>query len=196
MEDLRVTKTKKALKNSFVYLLGIKPLSKFNVTDICQKANINRVTFYSHYKSKEDLLENIIDENLTTIVNHVNYDLAISSKENKTATILKSLTKSVILFIQNSHCIKYALNNDEHDTILNLIMAKSSDIILKFLEEIFKNDSPTIQISTLKDIILGGFAEIILTEIIHKEEYNPELITKDIYFVIDKLIEVNILPRN
>ena len=59
-EDLRVKKTKKLIKDSFLKLLDEKGYSKVSVTDITNKAMINRNTFYLHYVDKEDLIGKLI----------------------------------------------------------------------------------------------------------------------------------------
>ena len=48
-EDLRVKKTKKLIKDSFLELLEEKGYSKVSVTDITNRAMINRNTFYLRY---------------------------------------------------------------------------------------------------------------------------------------------------
>lgn len=59
-EDLRVKKTKKLIKDSFLELLEEKGYSKVTVTDITNRAMINRNTFYLHYVDKEDLIDKLI----------------------------------------------------------------------------------------------------------------------------------------
>ncbi|MDE5546438.1 MAG: TetR/AcrR family transcriptional regulator [Anaeroplasmataceae bacterium] len=61
-EDLRIVKTKKALKNALLDLLKIETFEKINVSKICEYAKVNRVTFYSHYQDKYDLFQSYIEE--------------------------------------------------------------------------------------------------------------------------------------
>ena len=52
-EDLRVIKTKISIKESFIELVKKKGFNKVSVTDIVQKANINRNTFlYSCFRHR------------------------------------------------------------------------------------------------------------------------------------------------
>ncbi|PSL36247.1 TetR family transcriptional regulator [Planomicrobium soli] len=55
--DLRVVKTKEALKEALVFLLKEKSLKSISITEICSIAKVNRGTFYSHYEHVEDLFE-------------------------------------------------------------------------------------------------------------------------------------------
>lgn len=66
-EDLRVIKTKISIKESFIELVKKKGYNKVSVTDIVQKANINRNTFYLHYEDKEDLIKKLLDDSAMKI---------------------------------------------------------------------------------------------------------------------------------
>ena len=54
--DLRVIKTKNALFNALIELMKDKTFEEIKVSDICNKALINRSTFYAHFEDKYDLL--------------------------------------------------------------------------------------------------------------------------------------------
>lgn len=60
--DLRVLKTQKLIRNSFINLLNEKGFEHITINDISQKAQINRSTFYLHYTDKFQLLDNIVTE--------------------------------------------------------------------------------------------------------------------------------------
>lgn len=55
-EDIRVTKTHKALAETLLSLLDQKPFRKLTVNDICQNAMVSRSTFYLHFEDKYQLL--------------------------------------------------------------------------------------------------------------------------------------------
>ena len=60
--DRRITKTKKAILCAYLSLLQTKGADSISVSDITKKADINRATFYAHYKDKFELLEQSIKE--------------------------------------------------------------------------------------------------------------------------------------
>ncbi|MDO4467646.1 MAG: TetR/AcrR family transcriptional regulator [Bacillota bacterium] len=62
MEDLRIQKTRKALKQALVRLLSEKSFEKISVTDICKESGISRITFYTHYDHKFDLAQEIFSD--------------------------------------------------------------------------------------------------------------------------------------
>ncbi len=54
--DARVRYTKMVIKKEFIKLLEKNNISKITVTSICEKAEINRATFYKYYDNPYDLL--------------------------------------------------------------------------------------------------------------------------------------------
>lgn len=57
--DARVRYTRMIIEQCFLELLRDKPVSKVTVTELCEKARINRATFYKHYLDIPDLLEKL-----------------------------------------------------------------------------------------------------------------------------------------
>ena len=61
-KDLRVVKTQNILYATLLSLMKEKTFEEIKVSDICNKALINRSTFYSHYNDKYELLADFIQE--------------------------------------------------------------------------------------------------------------------------------------
>ena len=47
--DARVKYTKMVLKKALLELMQHKPVNKITVKEICERAELNRATFYAHY---------------------------------------------------------------------------------------------------------------------------------------------------
>ena len=62
--DMRVRRTRLALRNALLSLIEEKGFDAIIVQDIADRAMINRVTFYKHYRDKYDLLEQTMHEML------------------------------------------------------------------------------------------------------------------------------------
>lgn len=54
--DRRVDKTQKALRNALSALIAEKPYEDITVTELVERANIARSSFYAHFRDKDDLL--------------------------------------------------------------------------------------------------------------------------------------------
>lgn len=59
VEDLRVRKTKTAIRKVFADMLLDMPFEKITVKALCERALVNKTTFYRHYGAIEDLLEEL-----------------------------------------------------------------------------------------------------------------------------------------
>ena len=54
--DRRILRTRKLLWEALIALIEEKDYSEITIQDIADRANVNRVTFYLHYRDKQDLL--------------------------------------------------------------------------------------------------------------------------------------------
>jgi hypothetical protein len=63
--DRRYLKTENIIRKSLVSLLGEKNFSAIEIGDLTQMADINRSTFYLHYRSLDDVLSALEDEFVT-----------------------------------------------------------------------------------------------------------------------------------
>ncbi len=57
--DARVRLTKKMIKSTFLDLLKTKVIGDVTVREICNRAEVNRTTFYKYYDNAYDLLDKI-----------------------------------------------------------------------------------------------------------------------------------------
>ncbi|HHT24685.1 MAG TPA: TetR/AcrR family transcriptional regulator [Clostridiaceae bacterium] len=84
-DDPRILRTKQSLYKSLCSLLKKKPLSQITISEITNKAKINRSTFYLHYTNLLDL-QNEIEENLFQIYKNSldDYLASLNSQANNT----------------------------------------------------------------------------------------------------------------
>lgn len=60
--DRRIIRTRIAIRDALIALIDEKGFDSLSVKDITTRANINRGTFYLHYKDKYDLLDQTLTE--------------------------------------------------------------------------------------------------------------------------------------
>jgi len=92
--DRRVKYTRMVITNSFVKLLGEKPLSKINVKEICELADVNRATFYKHYADPHDLLRQI-EQELIADVNTYLYGMQYGNMDSDAVDMLEKIFKYI-----------------------------------------------------------------------------------------------------
>lgn len=61
-KDRRIVRTKRALRQALIELTEEGGFDGFTVNDLCDRADINRGTFYNHYHDKDELLCALEDE--------------------------------------------------------------------------------------------------------------------------------------
>ena len=66
-ENLRVRQTRQRLSKALLEMLRDRSLRSVSIRELCQKAGINRTTFYHHYGSQYDLFEEICAQFLEDI---------------------------------------------------------------------------------------------------------------------------------
>lgn len=64
-KDLRVIKTRQTIRNTLSLLMSEKELSDITITELCSRAQINRKTFYRHYRAISDVINELENELLT-----------------------------------------------------------------------------------------------------------------------------------
>ncbi len=103
--------TKKVLRDSLIELMKEKPVSKITIKELCENADINRTTFYSHYSDQYDLLQHIEEETLLWCKETIRN---ISEKTDK------------IEMIKNLESVfKYISENSNH---IQVLMSEQGDI--------------------------------------------------------------------
>lgn len=63
--DLRVIKTRRLIKNALIELMAEKEVSAITITELSEKALINRKTFYRHYSAVSEVVTEIENEILS-----------------------------------------------------------------------------------------------------------------------------------
>ncbi|WP_134912357.1 TetR/AcrR family transcriptional regulator [Paenibacillus sp. IHB B 3084] len=112
--DLRILKTRKAIKEAFLTLIQTKGYERITVQDLADEAMINRNTFYLHYMDKPDLMEKLCQESMEKLsgcfnlgiidkeIHAIDKEMFISSLNE----LFKALEANIVFFrtmlIQNS----------------------------------------------------------------------------------------------
>ena len=65
--DPRIARSRAALREALIELMEERGFDGFTVNDLCQRAGLNRGTFYNHFKDKDALLLAFEDEVLADL---------------------------------------------------------------------------------------------------------------------------------
>ncbi|MGN4425461.1 TetR/AcrR family transcriptional regulator [Bacillus cereus group sp. MYBK30-1] len=114
--DLRVIKTQRAIKNTFIQLIEEVGFEKVNVRKLIERAEVNRSTFYLHYQDKYDLLNKIEDELLEGL-RHIITDKTLTKtveQDSASDSRLEKMNKVAIYLFDNKKIIRL-LTSDKGD---------------------------------------------------------------------------------
>lgn len=60
--DRRISRSRKAMRRAFIELTNERGREGFTVNDLCERADVNRGTFYNHFKDKDELERTLQEE--------------------------------------------------------------------------------------------------------------------------------------
>lgn len=101
-KDRRISKTKHLLCESLLSLLDSMPMNQITVKELCDKADINRNTFYYHFECIDDLMFEIIH----------NFKEQITSLTSSVTDIHQYALELCHLYKQNTHLVSVLLNGN------------------------------------------------------------------------------------
>ncbi|WP_239422101.1 TetR/AcrR family transcriptional regulator [Bacillus sp. CGMCC 1.16541] len=109
--DRRKKYTQMVLKESLLTLIKEKPMANITVKELCERADINRSTYYAHYTSPYELLYAIEEEFMDELVQTLNqYNF---SEEEEALQMMVKLFE--FMAEKSDIClILFSENNDAH----------------------------------------------------------------------------------
>lgn len=121
------------MDEALLLLLEKKEYEFITVKEICEKAGVNRSTFYLHYESIDDLLYETIE-----MINR-----RISEKFNNAKINISSLTKDSLFLIEDKYLIPYLECIKENKKIYKIIhnnpfLFKNQEVFKKMYDTFFK----------------------------------------------------------
>lgn len=112
--DLRIEKTRCAIRNAFLQLRSKKPLEKITVKELSELANINKATFYLHYHDIYDLSESLERDVVRECLNGIEKPENIFT-DNR--SFIRELTEA---FISNEQLIKILFEGNRSSSFMNI----------------------------------------------------------------------------
>ena len=178
--DKRIEKTIDNIYKAFTNLINNKDYDDITIQDILNESNVGRATFYTHFKTKDELLLRISKDIFEHVFSH-------SLQEEKSHDFSKDH------FYDYKHLITHILYHikDEKELISGVLKSKGNDIFLQEFRKNLKrfgdsyfNNYPykgNMPIELKKSLMIENFIVIIKYWINDGFEESPENLTE--YFV-------------
>ncbi len=141
--DLRVMKTKKNIRDAFIELRKQHSLDEIKVNVLCEKAMVNKTTFYNHYQDvyalseelEKEVLENFfaefkdIDMMLTDANRFINGMHAALEAENDMLRVLFMDKLDELIECIEKHIRKYYAKEDQ--MLISFLIGGSIHLMMK-----------------------------------------------------------------
>lgn len=179
--DKRVMKTKKQIYEGLLNMLEEKSFEEIKISEVCKIANINRSTFYSHFKDKYDLFDSLMKDSQAKLMTEL--------EKQKEFTNLKSYYMEIIKILLNhieeeKEVYKTIMIHNRYSIVLDMIQNTILDHLSKKMAEEIKGRKTKIPPDFTAAFYLGGIVNIGMGWIL-----NPKNITQEeIYQYINLLV--------
>lgn len=146
--DLRVEKTKRNIINSFLRLRSQKALEKITVKELSELAEINKATFYLHFKDIYDLSETLEKETVQECLRNIQHPEMIFS-DNR--VFVKELQEA---FVANEQLIKILFEGSRSSSFVSLF----EDELTAVMKSVRPEYEPSLESRMmLSYLIYGGY---------------------------------------
>ena len=150
--DRRILKTKKAIYEALVELMQKKKLNSITVTELAAQADINRKTFYTYYSTVNDVLDEGINELITSLK-----DLLCAMSEDYNMFSPQTLFAFLNTIMSDADIARDLFASDNGSLLFNRLQKALQETLLKELvSRDIKMNVPSEQYPLISSFVAGG----------------------------------------
>ncbi len=155
--DLRILKTKKSLYDALLHLMGNKSFEEIKVSEICDKAMINRSTFYAHFEDKYSLLNALILD----LKNGLEIELSKNEKIQNTKEYYLEVIHLLLDHISKNRDIYMPLMiNNKNSIAMDMIYSTLIENVTNKIFQEQKEENSTIPVAFITHFYVGAIFQI------------------------------------
>ena len=173
-EDRRIRKTKQALKNSLAALLEKKDIRDISVQELASHADLNRTTFYLHYKDIYDLQQQIENEAAGKINAILEEYVPLKGHEQ----IYLMLTKFLTCIKEDVDLHHIILGKNKNQVFLREICRSLETHCVKAWTEAFNIHGQEEQLDYFGGYIIQGYMAVVVKWVEFGMKESPEQMAK------------------
>lgn len=150
--DRRILKTKKAIYEALVELMQKKNLNSITVTELAAAANINRKTFYTYYSTVNDVLDEVINELISSLK-----DLMYAMSEDYNMLSPQTLFAFLNTIMSDVDIVRALFTSDNGNMLFNKLQKALQETLLKeLIDNDIKMNIPPEQYPLISSFVAGG----------------------------------------
>jgi len=171
--DPRVRRTRELIRGALVELIEDKGFGKITIGDIAERAKVNRVTFYKHYKNKYDLVERVFEEAFEELAEEMNFTFGKFTSKAKLSDFFEDTPQPMInlfnYFSDNARLFRAMLGSDGSSWFESKLRDSIQAVMSKRWQDLAQNSEKK-KIGPMKadirpEIILGLSANFLIGSI-------------------------------
>ena len=182
--DLRIQCTQKAIIDTFYELLEEKHFSAITIIDICDRALINRGTFYTHFQDKYQLLEKCV------------YDMMMALDEEVDRVHGDS---DMVVYYNDMFDVAIAFLESNRRRIKTIITRADSNLVFNKVHEIIKQNimkkvgrlpsKTRVPLEVLAEFFAGGLIQVVKWWLTEDPIYPAEQIKLHLYNLVKNTLK-------
>lgn len=150
--DRRILKTKRAIYEALVELMQKKNLNSITVTELAAAANINRKTFYTYYSTVNDVLDEVINELISSLK-----DLMYAMSEDYNMLSPQTLFAFLNTIMSDADIVRALFTSDNGNMLFNKLQKALQETLLKeLIDNDIKMNIPPEQYPLISSFVAGG----------------------------------------
>lgn len=150
--DRRILKTKRAIYEALVELMQKKNLNSITVTELAAAANINRKTFYTYYSTVNDVLDEVINELISSLK-----DLMYAMSEDYNMLSPQTLFAFLNTIMSDVDIVRALFTSDNGNMLFNKLQKALQETLLKeLIDNDIKMNIPPEQYPLISSFVAGG----------------------------------------
>lgn len=186
--DLRVVKTKKVLYESLLELMKKKSFEEIKVSDICEKALINRSTFYSHYTDKYELFESYIENLKISLTKELEKNTNISTSKEYYLEMLNLFLNHVSL---QKEAYRAIMQQNRNSIIMDMLYNAFNEDITKKIEKEEEKNKEKIPSNFIATFYLGAVLSVGMKWLTNENKYSKKELLKYLDILIPNDLNSN-----
>lgn len=135
-------RSKRLINDALADLLQEKPLDKITVTDVVKRADINRGTFYAHYRDIQDVVDHLIHQTFSFI-----RDAMIDQTGSIESIALVLLTKIQDILEEDLPFYQKILNSSASSIMQEQLVAVVIDFIFEQKDKFYQGTNEEYQMA-------------------------------------------------
>lgn len=187
--DARVIKSKAKLKESLLNLMKEKKFEKINVCEICDNADIHRMTFYNHYTDKYALFSETIADIKEEIHHRYNRELILCAKLNPSEQVIKLFEVLINELNAYKPIFNSIIGSENHHELFALIHKTFEEGLTDLSYHIFNDKSTYLDLKV--KFFVGGVGHLITYYMYDKDNINSSEFKTCLRKIIDTFYNQN-----